>query len=178
MRWFIIRIAAMLLAAASVSPGATEIAEPEDQLKAATVLAILQNSKWAAENGKQQLVVCVWGRQAIIDALRQTLDGKIVNGRTVRVTAATAAMDTRCCQVMYMGTGRKAEMQRLLPGAAANRSLTIGEDDRFLDSGGDLNLYIADGHMAFEANLPALEETGVSISSKLLRFGRVRGKTP
>src|SRR5215469_850217 len=168
MRWFIIRIVAMLLGAASLAQSATDIVEPEDQLKAATVLAILQNSKWAAENGSPRLVVCVWGRQAIVDALRQALDGKIVNGRTVRVVAATAAMDTRCCQVMYMGTGRKAEMQRLLPGAAANRSLTIGEDDRFLDSGGDLNLYIADGHMAFEANLPALEESGVSISSKLL----------
>jgi hypothetical protein len=177
MRSFIIRSAVLLLAAASLAQSATDV-EPEDQLKAATVLAILQNSKWAAENGNQRLVVCVWGRQAIIDALRRALDGKIVNGRTVRVTAATAAMDSRCCQVMYMGTGRKAEMQRLLPGAAAARSLTIGEDDRFLESGGDLNLYIADGHMAFEANLPALEESGVSISSKLLRFGRVRGKTP
>jgi hypothetical protein len=169
----------MFLAAASLAPGATDIVEPEDQLKAATVLAILQNSKWAAANGNRQpLVVCVWGRQAIVDALRQTLDGKIVNGRTVRVIGAPPATDTRCCQVMYLGTGRKTEMQRLLPGAAAARALTIGEDDRFLESGGDLNLYIADGHMAFEANLPALEESGVSISSKLLRFGRVRGKTP
>ena len=178
MRSFIIRSAAMFLAAASLAPGATDIVEPEDQLKAATVLAILQNSRWAVENGNQQLVVCVWGRQAMIDALRQALDGKFVNGRIVRVTAATEAMDTRCCQVMYMGTGRKAEMQRLLPGAAAARALTIGEDDRFLDSGGDLNLYLADGHMAFEASLSALDESGVSISSKLLRFGRVRGRTP
>ena len=178
MRSFFIRTAVMLLAAASLAQSATDIVEPEDQLKAATVLAILQNSRWAAENGNPQLVVCVWGRQAIVDALRHTLDGKVVNGRTVRVAAATEAIDTRCCQVMYMGTGRKAEMQRLLPGAAANRSLTIGEDDRFLDSGGDLNLYLADGHMAFEASLSALDESGVSISSKLLRFGRVRGKTP
>jgi hypothetical protein len=178
MRSFIIRIAVILLAAASLAPSATEIVEPEDQLKAATVLAILQNSKWAAENGKQRLVVCVWGRSAIVDALRQALDGKIVNGRTVRVVPATTELDTRCCQVMYLGTGRKTEMQRLLPGAAAARALTIGEDDRFLDSGGALNLYITDGHMAFEANLPALEESGVTISSKLLRFGRVRGRTP
>jgi hypothetical protein len=177
MRSFIIHSAVMLLASACLAR-ATDIVEPEDQLKAATVLAILQNSRWAAENGNQQLVVCVWGRQAMIDALRQALDGKFVNGRIVRVTAATEAMDTRCCQVMYMGTGRKAEMQRLLPGAAAARALTIGEDDRFLDSGGDLNLYLADGHMAFEVNLPALGESGISISSRLLRFGRVRGKTP
>jgi hypothetical protein len=178
MRSFFIRTAVMLLAAASLAQSATDIVEPEDQLKAATVLAILQNSRWAVENGNPQLVVCVWGRQAIVDALRQTLDGKIVDGRTVRVAAATDALDTHGCQVMYMGTGRKAETQRLLPGAAAARALTIGEDDRFLDSGGGLNLYVADGHMAFEANLPALGACGVSISSRLLRFGRVRGKTP
>ena len=177
MRSFIIHSAVMLLASACLAR-ATDIVEPEDQLKAATVLAILQNSKWAAESSKQRLVVCVWGRPEIADALRQTLDGKIVNGRTVRVTAATAAMDTSCCQVMYLGTGRKAEMQRLLPAAAAAHALTIGEDGRFLDSGGALNLYLADGHMAFEASLSALDESGVSISSKLLRFGRVRGRTP
>jgi hypothetical protein len=176
MRSFIL-IAVMLLGCTSLAPSATQMVEPEDQLKAATVLAILQNSKWGSGNSDPRLVVCVWGRPAIIEALRAALDGKTVNGRTVQVMPATAAMDTRCCQVMYMGTGRKAEMQRLLPGAAAARALTIGEDDRFLESGGALNLFVSEGHMAFEVSLTALQQSGVSISSKILRFGRVWEKT-
>jgi hypothetical protein len=45
-----------------------------------------------------------------------------------------------------------------------------------LDSGGAVNLLVIDGHMSFEVSLEALDRSGVSISSKLLRFGQIRSR--
>jgi hypothetical protein len=52
--------------------------------------------------------------------------------------------------------------------------LTIGETDGFLEQGGAVNLFLMDGHMAFEVSLGTLTRSGVEISSKLLRFGQIR----
>jgi hypothetical protein len=54
------------------------------------------------------------------------------------------------------------------------RVLTVGESKDFLQLGGCIRLAIVDGRMRFEASLPALEQRGISVSSKLLRFGQVR----
>jgi hypothetical protein len=61
-----------------------------------------------------------------------------------------------------------------LQNAAAAHALTIGENKEFLHWGGAVRLLVVDGHMSFEVSLDALERSGVSISSRLLRFGQVR----
>ena len=60
----------------------------------------------------------------------------------------------------------------------ASHALTIGEADRFLDYGGAVKLLIVDGHMSFEVSPAALDRAGVSISSKLLRYGQVKLRPP
>jgi hypothetical protein len=37
---------------------------------------------------------------------------------------------------------------------------------------------IVDGHMSFEVSLEALDRAGLSISSKLLRYGQVKARPP
>jgi hypothetical protein len=164
-----------LLVSPSLSQTPADNADPEDVLKAATVLAFLQNSKWPDDpGGDQNLTVGVLGRPAFVQVLRRNIDGKSVNGRTVRVVALTPPIDPRCCRVYYLATDRKPEIDRALTGAAAAHVLSIGEADHFLDNGGAVNMFLVDGHMAFEVSMAALEQCGVTISSKLLRFGRVR----
>jgi hypothetical protein len=167
--------ASVLAAAALVSAAPPETADPEDELKAATVLAFLQNSKWpdGAAAGPH-LTVGVVGRPEFAQVLRRLIEGKSVGGRGVRVQVVGFPIDPRCCRVFYVATERRLEIERALSGAAGAHVLTIGDSSRFLDEGGAINLFFSDGHMAFEVSLAALEQCGVSISSKLLRFGRVR----
>ena len=153
---------------------AAQTVEPEDELKAATVLAFLQYARWPQRTAAgPNLTIGVLGRPAMFDVLHRNLEGKTVNGRNVRVIDLALPADPRCCQAYYIATGRKEEINRALAGAAAAHVLTIGESNRFLEEGGAINLFLVDGHMAFEASMAALEQCKVAISSKLLRFGRV-----
>jgi hypothetical protein len=156
---------------------ATLVESSEDELKSATVWLFVQYSH--LEPGTDgAITVGVLGRAAFAQALRRTLEGKTTGGHAVRVVDAKP--DMRCCQIVYLATGKTDEIRRALQLTQSLHALTIGESDHFLDIGGAVNLFIADGHITFEASLDALDRCGVTISSNLLKFGQIqsRGRRP
>ena len=147
----------------------------EDELKSATVLSFLRYSTWPGNpRPNEALTVGVVGRPSFAKALGGLLEGKSVNGRAIRLVELKPGADIRCCQLIYFATGKKTEIQQVLQNAGTIHTLTIGEDDKFLDFGGAINLELIDGHMGFEVNMEALGRSGVDISAKLLRLGRLR----
>jgi hypothetical protein len=148
--------------------------EPEDQLKAAVVLSFLRYGEWPqplANNAPIQ--VGVWGRASFTDALRGALEGKSVNDHPIRILALKSPLDCPGCQAIYFASDRGEEIQAALEGLRLAHALSIGESKDFLRWGGAVNLLVVDGRMGFEVNLEALERSGVTISSRLLRFGQV-----
>jgi hypothetical protein len=159
----------------SLMPGrpAALAGDSEDELKCAAVWLFVQYSH--LEPGTDGAIsVGVLGRSAFGQALRRTLEGKSTGGHAVRVVDAKS--DLRCCQIVYLATGKNEEIRRALQSSQPLRVLTIGESDHFLDAGGAVNLFIADGHISFEASLDALDRCGVTISSNLLKFGQIHGR--
>ena len=169
--WLLAGLAFSLLPGRSTA----RASDSEDELKAATVWLFVQYSN--LEPGADgAITVGVLGRTSFVRALRHTLEGKSAGGHPVRVVEA--ASDMRCCQIVYLATGKNEEIRHALQSTQPLRALTIGESDHFLDIGGAVNLFIADGHITFETSLDALDRCGVTISSNLLKFGQVhsRGK--
>ncbi|MDR3700973.1 MAG: YfiR family protein [Candidatus Sulfopaludibacter sp.] len=149
------------------------MADSEDELKSATVWLFVQYSK-LAPGADGSITVGVLGRPSFVNVLRRNLDGKSTGGHAVKVVEAKP--DLRCCQIVYLATDKNEEIRRVMQSAQPLRALTLGESDRFLDHGGAVNLFIADGHIGFEASLEALDRCGVSISSNLLKFGQIRNR--
>jgi hypothetical protein len=151
------------------------IAEGEDDLKCATLLAFVQNTHWPEPPaGNLPLTVGVVGRPAFCQLLHASLEGKLVEGRAVRIAEIKPLADPHCCQVVYFATDKSPEIKPALQALSSAHVLTVGESDRFLEEGGAVNLYLVDGHMAFEVSLGTLDRAGIAISSKLLRFGQIR----
>ena len=149
--------------------------EPQDELKAAVVLSFLRYGEWHQSLGENApLAVCVLGRADFATALQNTLDGKTVAGRSLQVIELRSISETSSCQIVYFATDRVPEIKAALHSSALGHMLTIGETRDFLDWGGAVNLFVLDGHMTFEVSLEALQRTGVTISSRLLRFGQIR----
>jgi len=147
--------------------------DSEDELKSAAVWLFVQYSN-LQPGVDGAITVGVLGRSAFGQALRRTLEGKSTGGHPVRVVDAKS--DMRCCQIVYLATGKNEEIRRALQSSQPLGVLTIGESDHFLDSGGAVNLFIADGHISFETSLDALDRCGVTISSNLLKFGQIHGR--
>ncbi len=156
---------------------ATELPHPEDELKAAVVLSFLRYAEWPQPlPGNAAITIGVVGRPSFAQVLRRTLEGKLVNDRAIRIVELKTPADSASCQVIYFATNRAADIKQDLLGSHPPHALTIGESKGFLDEGGAVNLLLVDGHMSFEVSREALERSGISISSKLLRFGQIRGR--
>ena len=149
-------------------------ADPADELKAAIVLSFLNYAEWSpAPPAGAPLTVGVYGRPAFAQILRRTLEGRTVNGRLVHVTEIGAA-GKPCCRVVYLAGSRAQDIRPVMQELQSCRALVMGESNEFLEWGGGVNLWLIDGRMTFEVNLPALQQNGVAISSRLLRFGQIR----
>jgi hypothetical protein len=169
------RLAAAATLAAVLCVNLQGGAEAEDQLKSATLLAFVQNARWAEQlAANTPLTVGVVGRPAFLRWLQSSMEGKLVNGHPIRILEIAGPIDSRCCQVLYFATDKSADIKSGLQLIGSAHALTIGETDGFLAQGGAVNLFLLDGHMAFEVSLGALAHAGVEISSKLLRFGQIR----
>ncbi|MDE3165337.1 MAG: DUF4154 domain-containing protein, partial [Acidobacteriota bacterium] len=164
---------ALLLSARALGAAAED---PEDQLKAATVLTFLRYTEWARSADSAALAVGVLGRPSMIHALRGALDGKTVNNRKVHVVPLNRPADCPTCQVLYFALDNRSDLQRLLNGLRPAGLLAIGESDHFLQLGGAVSLLLVDGHMSFEVSQEALDHAGLTVSSTLLRYGQVRGR--
>ena len=171
-RWTAVGLISLM---AGMAGGATE---PEDELKSATVLTFVRHSEWLQDSQAGPITVGVTGRPAMISTLHRALDGKTANNRAIRIVDIKRSGDVRACQVLYVASDNNNEIRETLASLGASHALTIGEADRFLEYGGAVKLLIVDGHMSFEVNPAALDRAGVSISSKLLRYGQVKLRPP
>jgi hypothetical protein len=152
-------------------------AEAEDELKSATLLAFVQSAHWLDELAADRpLRMGVVGRAAFLHCVQTRIEGKSVSGHPLRVLAINGPVDPGCCQVIYFATDKPAEIKPVLQSFSSAHVLTIGETDGFLEEGGAVNLFLMDGHMAFEVSLDTLGRAGIEVSSKLLRFGQIRGR--
>jgi hypothetical protein len=168
----------LLLAAFAAATAGTALAPDEEvDLKAAIVLNLLRYSTWPDHSAAgSPVIVGILGKTSFAKALRPTLEGKVVDNHPIRLTEIGAVFDPRCCQAIIVALENPAELKQALAAVRGAPILTIGEADRFLDNGGTVNLLEVDGHMSFEVSIEALERSGVEISSKLLRFGQVKGR--
>jgi hypothetical protein len=150
---------------------------PEDGQKSAIILSFLRFSEWPSRTTPDlPLTVGVLPRPGLVPLLRRTLESKVVNNRVIRVIELQPRYDARCGRVVFLATSKTSEIRQALQSARAAPILAIGEADRFLEYGGAVNLILVDRHIAFEVILKALECSGVTISSKLLRYGQVGGR--
>jgi hypothetical protein len=169
------RMAAVLGLFTLLASSVRAMAEGEDELKCAALLAFVQNANWTEQlAANSPLTVGVFGRVAFFRWLRTGGEGKAINGHPIRIIEVREPVDPHCCQVLYLATDKAAEIKPLLQAFSSAHVLTIGEYDGFLEHGGAVNLFLLDGHMAFEVSLGTLTRSGVEISSKLLRFGQIR----
>ena len=166
-----------ILAAASLGLTTRAASDPEDELKAAIVLSFLRYAEWSHPLAPgAPVTVGVFGSSAFTQVLSRVTAGKTIDGHGVRVIEVTSTPDPQCCNAIYFTGDKSSEIRQPLNAARAARALTIGDSKGFLDLGGVVNLLVVDGRMSFEVNLDALGQSGVSISSKLLRFGLIRGR--
>lgn len=154
----------------------------EDAIKAAFLYNFTKFVDWPAgafDTASGAFRVCVLADDAFVRQLDATLRGETVRGRPIELASADAVGTGRRCHLVFFAGSRTEPSSRLLPSLRRTAVLTVGESPRFLEQGGAIAFIRENNRVRFDVNMLAIEEAGLSVSSKLLRVARhvARGHT-
>jgi hypothetical protein len=167
--------AAALLSLLVAAPGAA--AQPSEQdVKAAFLYHFAQYVEWPASafaSPSAPLVVGVLGAADAMPAVEGAVRGKSVQGRAIVVRRLSAPGDALGCHVVFVPASEASRAPGLFKAVGRRPVLTVGEADGFAHSGGNIELVVADGRVAFRVNPAAATRAGLTVSSKLLRLAEI-----
>lgn len=153
---------------------AAAIAAPvsEYQVKAAFLYNFARFVDWPAQAHRPgNLTLCIVGTNPFGSAINMVVGKPVGNDRlSVRQANADNVGD---CQIIYIAGSDTATLDKVLASVRGRPIITVGDAKGFADGGAVFNFYSEDNKIRFEINIDAARRTGLSISSQLLRLGRI-----
>lgn len=147
----------------------------EYQVKAAFLFHFAQFVEWPPgvfKDVNSPVTYCTLGEDPFQGALDQSLNGKIIGGRPVRVNHLKGGRDFHECQVLFIGTTEKKEMSATLAALKGAPILTVADADHFVNEGGVIGFCVEEKKIRFEINLSAATEAKLKLSAKLLSLAK------
>lgn len=143
------------------------------RVKAAFIFNFSKFVEWPTEQNSrppESLQFCVYGDDGFLPVLEQTLQGKKVQGKDLKVRRVGRTADMEGCLVVFMADDNSRQLADLLSELRDQPVLTVGDHPRFLDMGGMIRFLIVDNKVRFEISQQTAEEAGLTMSSKLLQI--------
>jgi len=141
----------------------------EYRVKAAFLFHFAQLVEWPADafdGNSGPLVLCTLEDDAFYDELENSVQGKQIGSRTIRIRHIHLSQAARGCNLLFIGKsdgkGLSLATLRTLP------VLTVGETDDFLSSGGMIRFHFDQDRIRFDINSAAADSSHLKISSRLL----------
>jgi hypothetical protein len=171
-------VAVLLLAISfSLPVKAQNAAEfPEYQLKAAFIYNFAKFIGWPATafaSADAPLVIGVLGEDPFGSALKETVEGKTVNGRKLEIKYFKHGDAIAGCHILFISRSEKENVATVLSVLQGKSILTVADFDGFGKRGGMMTLLVAGKSVRFEINLEAAEQAGLKVSSKLGALGLI-----
>ena len=151
------------------------LAAPRDEyaVKAAFVMNFAMLTEWpesAFSNPASDISLCVVGGSTLPRAF-QSIEGKMIGKRTLRVLAVETQTTLPDCQVVfYREEVETEELVRTLSAVRGKPVLTIGEKKNVTRLGGAIHFYTEGGKLKFAINPDVVAKQGLKLSSRLLKI--------
>lgn len=172
-------VASSVLIAAPAPVAAATPPPQEYEVKAAFLHHFAHLVDWPAPTSPgEPFVIAVVGDDPFGGRLDEALAGKSVRGQPVRVQrfTGTAPLDGAHVQVLFVGRGEDDHVRRALLAVAGQPVLTAGESERFAERSGMIGFRLTgEGRIAFDINRRRAEQSGLRMSSQLLKLARIVG---
>jgi uncharacterized protein DUF4154 len=168
-------LTALLFVAGARWVSAQGNASSEYQVKAAFLFHFAQFVDWppgAFKDAGTPLAYCTAGGDPFHGALEASLNGKVIDGRPVRVLHFKEAQKIQGCQVLFIGIADKKFISATLANLKGTPVLTVGESEHFVQDGGMIGFFLEDNRVRFDINLDAAGHARLKISARLLALAK------
>lgn len=146
----------------------------EDAIKSGFIynFARYSQGEWFNPDIKSTYNICSFNPE-FITATKNTLKDLTIKKRPIKVHLLTSFEgDIVDCDTLFLSKGDSDKWATSYNKAFSNIML-VGEFDGFLASGGHINFFIVGGKVRFEIDPIKLKKSGINMSSKVLRLGRI-----
>lgn len=151
-----------------------------DAVKAAYLVNFIRFTEWpaTAPGSDAPIVIGVAGSRELEDSLFKITDGKLLDGRKLRVRRLSAPTDAIDCQLIYIHPPPRTDTSPFssedwLRAVRGHPVLTVSTDEGFLQKGGMINFYAENKNLRFEISPRSAEQAGLRLSSRLLAIARI-----
>ena len=156
----------------AVDGSAQEQPPLEYQVKAAFLFNFAKFVEWppaAFADAKSPIVIGILGDNPFGEDLAKTVRDKTVNNRPITIKKEFRSLaDATNCHILFISTSEKQRLPEIFKGLRGASVLTVGETDRFTETGGMINFVTGGNKIRFQINVEAAKSAGLKVSSKLL----------
>ena len=162
--------AAAVLALAAPLDSRAEVVGEYD-VKGALISNFAKFIEWPADSFDavdSPLVICVEGDGPLESGLAATINRAHAGGRPLR---AQRFHGSPRCHMLFVGASELKQLPAIVASVGA-RTVTVGEQVQFLQSGGAIEFRTESNRLQFDVNLRVITRAQYRISSKLLALAR------
>ena len=154
----------------SGSPHAEAQQPSEYQVKAAFLYNFANFVEWPEEalSDTTTLIIGVLGKDPFEAALTR-FEKQKVKGRSLRIVQSERLQDLPFCHMLFINSTEEKNLTQVFRYLEGKPTLTVGEVEQFARRGGIINFVIKDKKVRFEINRAKAVESGLKLSSKLLK---------
>jgi len=142
----------------------------EPQVKAAYLYNFGKFVRWQAPVAPiDSFDICVLGKNSVGPALATIVSGEKIEGKNIGVRNVSNVSEAAHCRILFISSAEEGHLKSILEAARQSRLLTVSDMPRFAQRGGMIGLVSAGGNIRFEVNVAAISESGLTVSSELLK---------
>ncbi|MDY6971149.1 MAG: YfiR family protein [Thermodesulfobacteriota bacterium] len=148
----------------------------EYKIKAVFLFNLANFVSWPSEAFKGPdvpLEIGILGEDPFGGFLDRIVHGERVGGRQIAVKRFSGIADIRDCHVLFIGSSHKEPLSQIFEVTRNSYVLTVGEVRGFASLGGMVNLVRKKTRVHVEVNAERARDSGLGISSKLLKLARI-----
>jgi hypothetical protein len=145
----------------------------EYQIKAAFLFNFAKFVSWPPEAFQQPsspIVFGILGENPFHEDLARTIQNKTIDGHPLMIREYRTAEQATNCHILFISTSEKKRLAEVIRSLNGRDVLTVGEMDRFTETGGMINFVLQGTKIRLQINNDAATHAGLKISSKLLRL--------
>ncbi|WP_409439661.1 YfiR family protein [Psychromonas sp. GE-S-Ul-11] len=147
----------------------------EDAIKSGFIYNFARYSQGSWFNASQQnsYNICSFNPDFIVSAAK-TLKALSIENRPVELVLLTDDNPSLTnCNTLFISKADADVWHAISKNEVISSLMLVGEFDGFLSSGGHINFFIISGKVRFEVSPSRLRKSGIKMSSKVLRLGRI-----
>lgn len=148
---------------------ATEKSEVEIRIKAAFIYNFARFVVWPNGSAPGPMRIGILGSGQLSTPLEEVVQGKLANGRPIRVTHVNAALDALCCEILLIERSEAGHVREIVQALSGKPILTVCDCEDGFRNGVMIAFQIVDDSVRFQINQEAAERAGLKISSQLLK---------